>query len=121
MIINLHIYECKVHYLVVDKNIDIDKKQRAIYKKHKINISIPKEEDGGSVGLTIPCFTDYYMIISKEEKNKINVILHELSHCIDFITQDRCIEDTEEKAYLTAYIGDKILKHEFNIHKSSIE
>jgi hypothetical protein len=115
MIINLPIYECKVHYIVVEKNEDIDKKQRFIYKKHKINKSVPKEEDGGSVGLMIPCFTDYYMIISKEEKNKINVILHELSHCIDFITQDRGIEDTEEKAYLTAYIGDKILKHEFSI------
>jgi hypothetical protein len=111
MIIKLPIYYCKVHFIEVEKNIDIDKKHRTIYKKHKINKSIPKEEDGSNAGILIPCFTDYYMIISNEEKNKINTILHELSHCVDFILEDRDINDTESRAYLTAYLGEKILKN----------
>jgi hypothetical protein len=110
MIIDLPLYECKIYFIVLEKNIDIAFKYQHILKKHKIKNNIINK-DGAMAGLCIPLFSHYYILVSKEEKNILNTILHELYHLIDFITSDRDIVDAEAKAYLLGYLGSKILKN----------
>ena len=99
--------ECKLHLYVVEKNKDIDNKSKQIYSKHKKEKL--KEDEELSCGLTIPMFTDYYIIIRKG-KDIINILFHEISHSVDLILGDRSINDEEVRAYMLAYIGETFLK-----------
>lgn len=101
-IFNISIYECKVIFIIVDNHKDINK-----YTSKLLNI----QDENEYAGITINSNPIYYIIISKDNLNDYNTILHELFHIVDEITNDRDIKDWEAKAYLQGFIGNKILKY----------
>lgn len=101
-IFNISIYECKVIFIIVNDNKDINK-----YTNKFLNI----KDENEYAGVTININPIYYLIISKDNLNDYNTILHELFHIVDEITNDRDIKDWEAKAYLQGFIGNKILNY----------
>ena len=54
---------------------------------------------------------NYYVFYSLDSLNA-NIIVHEITHLVDFILEERAIENEgEAKAYLTGYISEKVFDY----------
>jgi hypothetical protein len=54
---------------------------------------------------------EYYIFYAIDSLN-VNTIVHEITHLVDYILEDRAIENEgEAKAYLTGYISEKVFDY----------
>jgi hypothetical protein len=103
--LKLDIYECTIYLHIVNTNKDVSILTKEIIKKHKLKYKIVEE----AWGYTVRTLCKYYMILSRESLKDYNTYLHELSHLIDSILEDRNIKDGEARAYLQGHIGNHFL------------
>jgi hypothetical protein len=106
--IPIDIYECKVIFQTVNTYTEVCTQINKLAKKHKV--TLPNNVGDAAEGQVLPAFKIYYIILSDTAQDKINLLLHELLHCVLSICEDRGIEDEESKAWLQGYIGSKIFK-----------
>jgi hypothetical protein len=113
--LKLDIYECTVILHIVDTNKDVSILANKIMKKNKIDGKI----EDLAWGYMISTFNKYNIILSQPSLKDFNTFLHELTHCIDAVLEDRNIEDDEARAYLQGYVGNYFLKIILNYISSS--
>lgn len=109
--IKLPIYDCSVK-IIIESDI------KSIVNRY----AAKKKWENGKNYLTYPVhgltvseskMKDYY-IFYKTESLTVNTIVHEISHVVDFILNEREIEDKgEAKAYLIGYISEKVFDFVF--------
>lgn len=113
--IKVPIYDC-VCKVIIDKDID-----KTINKYAKKNKWGPHNYKVHGLALNPENMKEYYIFYALDSLN-VNIIVHEITHLVDFILEDRAIEnEAEAKAYLTGFISEKvfdyILKRQLLINK----
>ena len=107
--IKIPIYDCVCHIVIGD---NIEKVINGYVKRKKWDRTTHIE------GFRVHGFTvsnsdlkDYYIFYSTESVT-VNTVIHEISHLVDFILDEREIEDKgEAKAYLIGYISEEIFNY----------
>jgi hypothetical protein len=103
--IDIPIYNCKCK-VIIDKDIvktinRYAKKNK--WEKHDYNVH--------GLALSTDDMKDYYIFYALDSLN-VNIIVHEITHLVDFILEERAIENEgEAKAYLTGYISEKVFDY----------
>jgi hypothetical protein len=103
-VINLHIYNCKVNFIITS---DIHKEIKRIGKKHKLNFTLDCEVEGIVFYFDI---SEYYLLINSTYLSH-NTIAHEIYHLVIKVTELRDITDEEAQAWLCGKITQDIYKH----------
>lgn len=98
-IINIPIYQCKL-------TIILDKDLQYVTKKYKtIDLS-----NYGAVTMRVPNKHSEYLVAF--EYSERSIIAHEVTHLVNYIFKDKCIEldidNDEPQAYLTGWLFKKI-------------
>lgn len=106
--ITVPIYQFKC---IITIDNDIEKRINSCIKKNKLSIDLLK--DGEEVhGLALnPALARIYYLFYSIESFTANIITHEVSHLVDYILEDRNINDAEARAYLNGYINEKIFDY----------
>ncbi len=110
--IKIPIYKCTCH-IVIDK--EIEKVINKYVKNKKWEKHLAVEAGNELHGLAInPRDNDNFYIFYSSGSLTVNYIAHEISHMIDFIMDEKGIEDKgEARAYLTGYVSEKIFDYIF--------
>jgi hypothetical protein len=103
-VINLHIYNCKVNFIITS---DIHKEIKRIGKKHKLNFTLDCEVEGIVFYFDI---SEYYILINNIYLSH-NTLAHEIYHLVVKVTENRDITDEEAQAWLCGKITQDIYKH----------
>lgn len=116
-IIPIEVYKLKC-IVIIDK--DIRKKINSYSKREKWEINIPDDHDLDGMAINPYNFTSYYLFLSEDSLN-VNIITHEVSHLVDYILEDKDVNDGEARAFLSGFINEKIfdyiIKHKLLINK----
>lgn len=116
-IIPIEIYKLKC-IVIIDK--DIRKKINSYSKREKWEINIPDDHDLDGMAINPYNFTSYYLFLSEDSLN-VNIITHEVSHLVDYILEDKDVNDGEARAFLSGFINEKIfdyvIKHKLLVSK----
>jgi hypothetical protein len=108
--IKVPIYNCTCK-VIIDKDIvkTINRYgKRYKWDKHDYNVH--------GLALSQGDMKTYYIFYSLDSLN-INILIHEITHLVDFILEERAIENEgEAKAYLTGYISEKVFDFIFKKH-----
>lgn len=103
--IDVPIYNCKCK-IIIDKDIvkTINRYgKRNKWDKHEYNVH--------GLAVSQDDMKNYYVFYSLDSLNA-NIIVHEITHLVDFILEERAIENEgEAKAYLTGYISEKVFDY----------
>lgn len=103
--VQIPIYNC-VCKIVIDKDIvkTINRYgKRNKWEKHDYNVH--------GLAVSTENMKDYYIFYALDSLN-VNIIVHEITHLVDFILEERAIENEgEAKAYLTGYISEKVFDY----------
>lgn len=103
--IKIPIYNCVCKVVIDD---DIIKAINRYGKKHRWE---NHEYNVHGIAISTGNMKDYYIFYSTDSLN-VNIIMHEITHLVDFILDERAIENEgEAKAYLTGYIAEKIFDY----------
>lgn len=103
-IVKLPLFNCKITLTICD---NVMNEVLRLYKKNKKIYS----EEGCAEGIVFYFDIDnYYLIYEESFISNINCFTHELWHLIDYITNDRGIQDKETKAWLMGYLSETIYK-----------
>jgi hypothetical protein len=113
--IKIPIYNCTCK-IIIDKDI-----LKTINRYAKKNKWENHEYNVHGLAVSPGDMKDYYIFYAIDSLN-VNIIVHEITHMVDFILDERAIENEgEAKAYLTGYISEKvfdfILKRNLLINK----
>lgn len=108
--IKISVYDCTVKVII---SKDIEKVINRYGKKLKWD----KQEDNvHGLAISQEDMKNYYIFYS-EDSLTANFLVHEITHLVDFILEERAIEkEGEAKAYLTGFIAEKIF--DFVLKKS---
>jgi len=108
--IKIPIYDCTCK-VIIDK--DIDKTINRYAKKNKWGLHDYKVY---GLALNPDNMKEYYIFYSLDSLN-VNVIVHEITHLVDYILDDRAIQNEgEAKAYLTGFISEKVFDYILKKH-----
>lgn len=117
IIIPLEIYQLRA-IVIIDK--DIRKKINSYSKREKWEFKIEDDHDLHGMAINPGNFHTYYVFYSEESLTS-NIITHEVSHLLDYILEDKEVNDGEARAYLTGHINEKIfdyvIKHKLLVSK----
>jgi hypothetical protein len=108
IIIQVPVYQFKC-IVIIDK--DIEKRVNAFIKRHKWNEDLFTDSTQVHGVAVNPGVMDAYYIFYSIESVTANIITHEVSHLVDDVLEDRQINDTEARAYLSGYINEKIFDY----------
>lgn len=103
--IKIPIYDCTCK-IIIDKDIvktinNYGKKKK--WEKHDYNVH--------GLAVNPDNMKEYYIFYAIDSLN-INIIVHEITHLVDYILEDRAIENMgEAKAYLAGYISEKVFDY----------
>ena len=115
--IPLQIYQLKC-IVIIDK--DISKKINSYSKREKWEFNVEDDHDLRGMAINPGNFHTYYVFYSEESLTP-NIITHEVSHLVDYILEDKEVNDGEARAYLSGHINEKIfdyiLKNKLLINK----
>jgi hypothetical protein len=100
-VINLHIYDCKINFIISN---DISKEIKRISKKHKENFTLDSYVEGIVFYFNI---SEYFIIIN-DIYLKHNTLAHEIYHLVNKITINRDITDEEAQAWLCGNLTEII-------------
>jgi hypothetical protein len=97
--------------VIIDK--DISKKINSYSKREKWEFKI-EEADHDLHGMAVNPgnFHTYYVFFSDQSLNP-NIITHEVSHLVDYILEDKDVNDGEARAFLSGFINEKIFNYVF--------
>lgn len=109
--IKIPIYECTCH-IVISKDIEKVINRYAKIKKWEKESIIEKGEEVHGMATSNGDVKNYYLFYSINSLT-VNCLTHEISHTVDEILSDRDIKDGEARAYLVAYISEKIFDYIF--------
>ena len=101
--INIPLYSFKCSVIIAD---EIEKVIAKYLKRFKIPLT---EENGEYDGYALFTPQSKYYIFYSLHSLTPNTIVHEVSHIVDYMVEDKGIEKTgEARSYLTGYISEKI-------------
>jgi len=107
LVIPIEVYQLKC-IVIIDK--DIRKKINSYSKREKWEFNIEDDHDLHGMAINPNNFHTYYVFFSEESLN-VNIITHEISHLVDYILEDKDVNDGEARAFLSGFINEKIFDY----------
>lgn len=109
MQLKIDIYGATIKIIILETIEDSEKYLINFNKKYKKNYEVYKFE-----GCCFPTDGRNFNLVLVKPFININLITHEVYHCSEFIADSCELTSTgnkEERAYLNAYINEKVVEH----------
>lgn len=107
--IKIPVYSTVIN-VIIENHIETVINRYVKKNKWKDEVLVPKGDELDGYAVNTGELSNYYLFYALVGLN-INTVSHEISHLIDHILDDRDIEDTEARAYLTGFISETIINY----------